>query len=520
MTGTSAGLARSASRGAVATLTGQGLRLLVQLAGIAVLARLLSPEDYGLVAIVAVVVTFGELFRDLGLSSAAVQAPVLGRGQRDNLFWLNTALGASLAALLCGLSPLLPVVFGDDRLTGLALALSATFVLNGVSTQYRASHQRALRFGTLTACETGGQVAGVAAGIALAALGAGYWSLVAQQLTQGLVTQVALVATARWVPGWPDRTASIRSFVGYGLPLLGTQVVNHLATNADTLVIGARFGAVPAGLYNRAFSLVSMPLLQVQAPATRVALPVLSRLRDDDRRFRDFLVTGQFVLLTLVGLSFAVLFAQAPAAVAVVLGPTWGEVVPLFRLLLVAGFCQAATYAVGWVFLARGLTRSQLRYALTVKPVTIALVLAGSAWGVQGVAAGYAIGTALTWPVALLWIRRTGPAAAMARNGLEAGALSLVAAGGAWAAALPLPAGAAPARLAAGLAGAAVAAALLGAAWPALRRDLRRAAGLRRHLRGRRTPAPAPAPEPSSVPSSEPSSGPGVTPVPRVEAVP
>lgn len=500
-----AGLGRSASRGAVVTVAAQAVRLLVQLAGIVVLARLLAPEDYGLVAVVGVVVTFGELVRDLGLGPAAVQARVLTRGQRDNLFWLNTALGAGLAALLCAAAPLLAAAFGDPRITGIAAALSGVFLVNGLATQYRSMHLRSLRFGTLAGCEIGGQVAGVALGIALAAGGAGPWSLVGQQLGQVLVTQVLLVATGGWLPGWVDRTAPVRPFLGFGLPLLGAQVLNSLASNTDTLVIGARFGPAPLGVYNRAFQLVMMPLLQVQAPSTRVALPVLARLRDDRARFAEFLLLGQVALLTIVGTAFAVLFAQAPAAVAVALGPGWTEAVPLFRILLVAGFCQAATYAVNWVFLASGRTRSQLRYALATRPALAAVVVAGSAWGVQGVAVAYAAGLALCWPVALLWIRRAtdAPVGAMLGNGLRVGALAVAVGAGAWAAGLPVAAGPAGVQLLAGAVGGVAALTAVGLLWPAVRRDLRAVAGLRRHLRRARTPAvPAgPAAGPAAVPA-------------------
>ncbi|MCZ2825591.1 MULTISPECIES: lipopolysaccharide biosynthesis protein [unclassified Modestobacter] len=486
------GLAAAASRGAAVTLGGQGLRVLVQLVGIVVLARLLDPEDYGLVAIVALIVGFGELFRDFGLSSAAVQAKTLSDGQRDNLFWLNTGIGAVLAGLVCAVSPLIALAFDDDRLTLVAVVMSATFLLNGVSTQYRAMHTRHLRFGKLALSEIGGQVAGVTVGIVLAVLGAGYWALVAQQLTQGLVAQVFLVATNRWLPGWVDRRASVRPFLGYGLPLLGSHLLNYLGRNMDTLVLGARFGVASVGIYNRAFQLVMMPLLQVQAPSTRVALPVLSRLQDDKKRFAEFISFGQVALLTLIGGLFAALFAQAPSVVRVMLGSQWTEAVPIFRVLLVAGFFQAATYATSWVFLAKGLTRSQFVYALVTRPVVAVLIVVGSIWGLQGVAAGYAVGAALVWPVALLWIARISdaPAGRMFRNGLRTGLVFSAASALSYLSTVALPADAHALRLVVGVAAVLAATGLTALVWPTFRRDLRDIAGMRRYFRrGQRRPA-------------------------------
>ncbi|MBB3676978.1 lipopolysaccharide biosynthesis protein [Modestobacter versicolor] len=482
------GLAGSASRGAVVTLVGQAVRVVVQLAGIVVLARLLSPEDYGLVAIVAAIIGFGEIFRDFGLSSAAIQARVLTDGQRDNLFWLNTGIGGVLAVLVCAAAPLLAAAFDDDRLVPLAMALSATFLLNGISTQYRAMHARHLRFGRLALSEITGQLAGVALGITAAALGAGYWALVVLQLGQLVVTQVLLVATNRWLPGRPRRDESIRPFVGYGAQLIGAQLLNHLASNVDTLTIGARFGAVPAGLYNRAFQLVMMPLLQVQMPSTRVALPVLSRLQDQRERFADFLLFGQVVLLSLIGTVFGVLVAQAPDVVHLALGPQWPEVVPLLRILLVAGFFQAAGYATYWVFLAKGLTRTQFVYALVTRPVVAAMVVAGSVWGLRGVAVAYAAGAALSWPTALLWIRRASdaPVGRMFGNGLRALVVFGTASAVSWLSTRELPADAHVLRLLVGALVLVAVAGLLVLLWPAYRRDARRMWSLREHLGRRR----------------------------------
>ncbi|MCF6736934.1 lipopolysaccharide biosynthesis protein [Blastococcus sp. KM273129] len=478
----------AASRGAVVSLGGQMARALLQVVGIVVLARLLSPEDYGVVAIVAVIVGIGELFRDFGLSTAAVQASTLSRAERDNLFWLNSGIGVVLAALLCAAAPLIAAAFDDPRLTAVAMALSVTFVLNGLSTQHRAMHVRSLRFGVLVSTEAAGQAVGVAVGISLALLGHGYWALVALQLVQGAVTLLLLAAGGRWLPGGIDRGATIRPFVGYGLPLLGAQVLNLAGTSAATLTIGARFGTAPVGLFDRASQLVRLLLLQLQAPSTRVAVPVLSRLQSQPRRFSDFVSYGQVVLLTLIAVMFALLVAQAPSVVHIVLGDQWADVVPLLRVLLIAGFFQSAAYAVYWVFLARGLTRSQLRYALVTRPAMVLLVIAGSSWGVQGVAVAYAVAAACAWPVALWWIRRAveGLSGRLFGNGVRAGVLLALAATGSHLAVLPIPADAHLLRLLVGSAGVLAVVVALGLLWPAFRRDLGAIAALRGTVRSAR----------------------------------
>lgn len=483
-------LGASATRGAVVTLSGQFTRMVIQLAGIVVLARLLAPEDYGLTAMVAVIIGLGEMFRDFGLSSAAIQAKTLSHGQRANLFWTNTGIGVLLTGVACALSGVVAFAFGDPRLQQLTMVMSLTFFLNGLSTQYRADLARRLEFFRLTGSELAGQAGGVVVGIVMAVMGAGYWAIAAQQITQGLVTFVVLVIAARWLPGWIKRGESIRPFIGYGSNLLGSQLLGYLVRHIDTVVIGARFGPVDLGFYNRSFQLVMLPLLQIQAPSTRVALPVLSKLQDKRDRFAEFLDLGQIALLSLVGLLFAFLFAQAPSVVAVALGGQWGPAVGLFQVMLIAGFFQAAAYAGYWVFLSKGLTRANFWYSLATRPAMAVLIVLGSFWGTIGVAVALAVAMALSWPVSLLWLSRVSdaPVRNMFVNGVRTLVVFSAGSAASFASTVALPTDAHALRLAVGMLALLAWVGLTALVWPRFRRDLVKIASTRRYLR--RTPRP------------------------------
>lgn len=486
-------LGAMASRGAAITLGGQGLRMILQLAGIILLARLLDPRDYGLLAMVTAVIGVGELVRDFGLSSAAIQAKTLSKGEKSNLFWVNSGIGVVLAIITVLAAGLVAQLYGDDRVQAVTMVLSLTFVLNGISTQFRADLARNFLFGKLAGSEIAGQAVGIAAGIVFALMGFGYWALVIQQLTQAFVTQIFLIILTPWSPGWIDRKASIRPFLSYGSSVFGTQMVGYIARNIDSVVIGSRFGAYDLGLYNRAFQLMMMPLLQIQAPSTRVALPVLSRLQDQRDRFAAFINTGQTALITLVGFTFAVLGSQANAVIALFLGERWLASAPLLQFLLVAGFFQAASYACYWVFLAKGLTRSNLFYALATRPFMIALILVGSIWGVQGVAIGYALGIALAWPIGLIWIARVSdaPALSMFFNGLRATIVFGAASAASWGIGLALPEDAYVLRIAVALVTVALVMGLAGLVWPRYRADLVGIANARKYFGRRGRPAAA-----------------------------
>jgi len=402
------------------TLGGQGARMVIQTGAVMILARLLDPEDYGLLAMVVVIVGVGEIFRDFGLSSAAIQAPELSRAQRDNLFWINTAIGLTLAGLLFLAAGLVAAVYDRPELTDVSRALAGTFALNGLATQYRADMVRRLRFGQLAIAETAAPAVALLVAILVATSGGGYWALVAQTLTQAGIILVVLVISARWLPRLPRR-APMRGLLRFGGHLLGSQLIGYASNNVDTLLIGLRFGAGPLGFYNRAFHLLMAPLNQLRAPSTTVALPVLSRLQDDPVRYGAFLLRGQLILGYSLVAGLGVVVAAAEPVTAIFLGAKWITVVPILRLLAVAGIFQTLAYVGYWVYLSRSLTADLMRYTLLTASIRVACIAVGSVWGVVGVAAGYAVAPALAWPLSIWWLsRRTDiPARALVQGALR-----------------------------------------------------------------------------------------------------
>lgn len=428
-------LGRQAARGAFTTLGGQGVRMALQIVSVVVLARLLEPRDYGVLAMVLAVIGVGEIFRDFGLSSAAVQARSLSRGQRDNLFWINTLIGVGLAAVTFAAAVPLAALYDEPALVDVTRALAVTFVLNGAATQFRADLVRRLRFRSLALADIAAATLGLAVAVTTALMGWGVWALVAQQLVQSLVLLLALVLGARWLPGPPHRGEDMRGLLRFGWHLVATQLVGYAANNVDALLIGIRFGAGPLGLYSRAFQLLMTPLTQLRAPTTTVALPVLSRLSEDEQRYGQFLCRGQLALGYTLVCGLAVVAGAAAPVTDLFLGDRWASVTPLLRLLAIAGGLQTLSYVGYWVYLSRGLTGALLRYSLLTAAIKVVCVVVGSTWGVVGVAAGYALAPALTWPLSLWWLsRRTAiPVLALLRGGLR---VLLVAAAVASAAAL------------------------------------------------------------------------------------
>lgn len=399
-------LGTQAARGAIVTVGAQVLKIFVQTVGVVVLARLLTPGDYGLVAMVLAVVGLAEIFRDFGLSAAAVQAKNLSESQRNMLFWINTAAGAVLMLIVIACAPLIALFYHRPELVDLARSISVIFLLNGMATQFRADLNRRLAFGKLALIDIGAPVISLMAAIGLGVAGAGYWALVGQQITLSIVLLVGAVVAARWLPGFPRRSESLGELLTFGWQVAGSQVIGYFGNNIDSLVIGARFGAVPLGLYNRAFQLLMTPLGQLRQPTTTVALPVLSRLKNDTAGSNTYVQRGQLALgLTLVA-GLGLVIGGAVPITEVFLGPQWVSVEPILRLLAAAGVFSTLAYVGYWVYLAHGLTRQLLHFTVVSVAIKMACILIGSHWGVLGVAWGYAISPAIGWPLSFWWLSR------------------------------------------------------------------------------------------------------------------
>ncbi|GAB3598429.1 lipopolysaccharide biosynthesis protein [Microbacterium tumbae] len=481
----SSSLARSAASGAVFTLGAQAVKIVLQLASVVVLSRLLTPHDYGLIAIVLVVIGIGEIFRDFGLTSATIQAPELSEGQRDNLFWINAGLGLGLAVIMFGMSWPLQVLTGEDDLLPIVQVLSCTFVLNGLTTQYRAQLMRALRFRATALIDIVAAALALGAAVVSAILGAGYGALVLQQIVNGLVLLAGAVIAGRWIPRLYSRQHRVAGLVRFGWNLVATNLLSYAGNQIDTILVAARFGTVPLGTYNRAFQLVMTPLAQVRSPLSNVAIPVLSRVQQDPARFDAFVISGQLALGYALGTPLLLLAGLADPVAHIMLGPQWGETVPIIRLFAVTALLTTLAFVGYWVYVARGLGAQLFRYTMVSLAIRVVCIGTGSFFGLLGVAIGVAVAPALAWPLSLFWLSRITPVPVRSLYGgaFRVMGLTFVAGAVAWWASSGLGSGwtALLAGIAAGLVAAGAFLIL-----PAYRRDARSLVGFARLLLDRR----------------------------------
>lgn len=381
-------------------------RVGIQGLSIVVLARLLMPEDYGLVAMVMAVVAIAAVLRDFGLTFASVQSKEMSPELRSNLFWVNAAAGVITFLLAFAASWPISWLYGDPRLVTLTWAIAPVYLLNAFAGQYQADLNRRMRFGKIVIAEVGSAAIGLALAIVAALAGAGYWSLAIQQVSTALFMLALVVYFAKWLPRRYDRSVSIRKQVTLGFDIFLSQILNYASKNADTVILGVRLDATSVGFYDRGYQIYSTVVGQINQPSTRVALPVLSKLQDDPGEFKRFITRGQLTLMLPLMFIMSVGVGFGSVLIPAVLGAHWEPTGLPFQILCVAGMAQASNYSIYWCYLATGRVRENVKLMLVWKPITIGLLLLGSFWGVTGVAVAFTTGMIGGWLLQLWWSKR------------------------------------------------------------------------------------------------------------------
>jgi PST family polysaccharide transporter len=399
----------SASRGGVVVLVGQGCKLGIQLVGLVIMARLLTPEDFGLVAMVAVVMAIADLFRDFGMSTAALQARDLSHQQASNLFWVSATLGVGASLAVAASTPLLVAVFGEPRLYWITPACALPLLVNSLQVPVQVQLARKFRFVGLAVTDVAAQLVALALAVGSALAGWAYWALVVQLVAAAVILLVTRWLIAHWAPSCPRRGHHSLALVKAGGHIGGAQALGYISTNVDNLMIGSVWGATDLGHYSNAYKLQSMPIGGLMAPLTTVVIPALNRARDAGRDTVHRLLTLQVVVGLGVAWLYAIGAATASEVIHLTLGKGWEPAVPIFMILCLGSSIHGLSFVNYWVYLHTGETRGLLESQFATKPISVAMVVGAAFISVEAVAWAYNLGLAFTWIFATWYMgRKTG----------------------------------------------------------------------------------------------------------------
>ncbi|MBD2355813.1 lipopolysaccharide biosynthesis protein [Tolypothrix sp. FACHB-123] len=396
-------------RGGAFTMIAQIFKFSLNLVSNTVLARLLTPQDYGLIGMVTTVTGFVLLFKDLGLSMATVQKEEINHQQVSNLFWINVGLGVLTAIVTMAIAPVIAAFYHEPRLIWISLALATGFIIGSLGVQHSALLNRQMDFKALVINDLLSMGIGLAAAIVAAWYGLSYWALVIMPLVTGLVGTVGLWMVCSWRPGFPSRKSDTRSMLAFGRNLTGFSIMNYFSRNLDNVLIGRVWGAQQLGVYAKAYQLLLLPLNQINSPIAAVAVPTLSRLTDSPERYRQtyLRVLEKISMLTTPLVAFMI--ATSDWLVWLLLGDQWAEVGRIFSILGIAAFTQPVANTTGWIFITQNRTNHMVQWGAIGSTLSIISIIAGLPWGASGVAASYSIsGLLIRTPILFWFVGRAG----------------------------------------------------------------------------------------------------------------
>jgi O-antigen/teichoic acid export membrane protein len=378
--------------GLVWSVVSFGSQGFAQLALLAVLARLLTPADFGVVTATLVVINLGRICTQSVISAAVVQRPQLTDDHVRAAFWLSLGAGALAAGAMYGGAPLAASFFDMPSVEGVMRALAPVFVIQSLGVVAQGLLERELRFRAVAGADAAANLLGLATvGIVAGALGAGVWALVLGHLGHAVVQAILLVHRRRHPVALRFRQGAARELLWYGGGLLGGRLLNYLALQGDNLVVARTLSASALGAYGRAYQLVTMPAMLVGQALDRALLPLFSRRQHELPALAEQYRRAMAIVVILTLPVSVVLVVATDEIVRVMLGDGWGAVVAPLRVFGVCLVARTAYKVSDTLARATGEVYARARRQGLYAALVGIGALVGSTQGITGVAVGVTV---------------------------------------------------------------------------------------------------------------------------------
>jgi PST family polysaccharide transporter len=403
-------LARVSARGAFWMMLSQGIIFGTNFVGIIILARFLTPSDFGIMAMAATVSNLIMMFRDVGLTTPVVQRRDLSDAQLSALYWVNITFGLVLTVATILMAPVVAWFYDQPDLTVIVSVLATGFLIGTTGAMQDALLRRNLRFGAMAAIKSAAAVVALVAGIVAAWLGYGIWALVIMRLMQTATQGLGSWLASRWRPGLFKRGTEVKSLLKVAGHVSGSQLSVYLSRNADNVLIGWYWGEHLLGLYAQAYKLLMFPMNQIGPPLNSIMLPLLSKLQGDPAAYRSAYrrVTEKIVILAMPLTCLILVFPGE--VIHVLLGPQWADAAPILAWFGIAMIYQPVAATSGCLLMSQGRSGLLLRQGLVSAVTTVLAFAIALPFGPEWVAAAFVIsGVALRLPMIFWQIGREGP---------------------------------------------------------------------------------------------------------------
>jgi PST family polysaccharide transporter len=392
-------------------VTGGGTlaKALLQVLAIVVLARLLTPEDFGIMAMVFPIIAFASIFQQAGLGMAVLQRDSVSDEELSTIFWTNVGMGLLVGALLVGVAPLVAYFYGEPRVLALTAASGALMVVGSLTSQHIILMMRKLEYGRLALLDVLSLAVGTVLAVVVAYVFDTYWAIFL--LSFGTTASMCLLAwgLGGWRPGRLAPIRQVKDVLFFGGNITASNLATYFGQNLDKILIGRWIGAVALGNYERAYKVVLLPVLFVHMPLFRLLVPMLSQSKHEPDRYRRLFILGYQLSLLITVPGTLLLVLAAPQVVVFVLGEQWLSAAPIFSWLAVASLAQLIIGPLNMIFVSQGRAREAMLSSVVSSLYTSLAFVIGLPWGVTGVAAAFAISELVRAPAMLWYATRVGP---------------------------------------------------------------------------------------------------------------
>lgn len=356
-----------------------------------ILARLLTPADFGLVGMVVIFTGFAGIFSELGYGAALIQNQSVEERHYSSIFWLSLATGIILTALLIFASPWIADFYNEKRLVLLTKLIAINFSIGALNIVQQARLTKELAFKKLAYIEITATIIAGAVATYFALMGIGVYALVWQMLMRTFISVVLMWISTNWIPKLIFDRKAVMELFRFSANLLGFQVFNYWIRNTDNLLIGKFIGTAGLGVYSRAYSLMLLPITQISRAINRVMFPAMSKIQNDKPWVKSiFLRTISSIALISFPMMLGLLVV-ADKFILTLYGQKWAEVIPILQILCIVGLFQSIANPVGVIYNSQGRTDWQLWWGIFSGILTIIAFAIGLKWGVIGVATAYSI---------------------------------------------------------------------------------------------------------------------------------
>lgn len=380
-----------AVRGARVALISQVCTFSIGMLGTVILARLLTPNDFGLLTMVLSISLLLQNISSNGFIEATIQKQTICHSQISTLFWINVGISFIMSLLLMASAPLIVWFYEEPLLEPIVRVMALSILFGGLASQHQALLSRNMKFKRRSASEVVATLISVSTAIILAYRGWGYWALVAKWIISPLVIMGSVWILCQWRPGFPVRATGVLSMVKYAIHTSASFAMTYFEKNIDKILIGRFLNSHILGSYDRSYQLSRMLPNQLMHPLSGIFISTFSRLSDNPKKYRLNVLKMLSILAFVCMPLSATLALVGKDVILLLLGPQWGTAGEIFTIFGPSIGVSMIYSSHVWLHLSLGTPARWFRWNLIANGVTIFLLLVGLPFGVFGIAVAYSV---------------------------------------------------------------------------------------------------------------------------------